>query len=69
MDEQDPLTYLEGMKILYTAAFAALCLSLGAQGLPKMDVQTLEGAKVPISSLRQEGKPTIVSFQSLKVVL
>ncbi|MFM6998514.1 MAG: TlpA family protein disulfide reductase [Bacteroidota bacterium] len=50
------------MKTLYTAAFTALCLALSAQSLPKMDVQTLEGAKVPISSLHQEGKPTIVSF-------
>jgi cytochrome c biogenesis protein CcmG/thiol:disulfide interchange protein DsbE len=50
------------MKTLYTAAFTALCLALSAQSLPKMDVQTLDGAKVPISSLHQEGKPTIVSF-------
>jgi len=56
------LPYLEGMKLLLYSALLAVGFLAEAQPLPQIEVQTLGGAKVPIASLHQTGKPTIVSF-------
>lgn len=47
--------------LLYSALLAVGFLAK-AQPLPQIEVQTLGGTKVPIASLHQTGKPTIVSF-------
>ena len=51
-----------GLKLLLYSALLAVGFLAEAQPLPKIEVQTLGGAKVPIASLHQTGKPTIVSF-------
>lgn len=56
------MPYLEGMKLLLYSALMAVGFLAEAQPLPQIEVQTLGGAKVPIASLHQTGKPTIVSF-------
>ena len=56
------MPYLEGMKLLLYSALLAVGFLAEAQPLPQIEVQTLGGAKVPIASLHQTGKPTIVSF-------
>lgn len=56
------MPYLEGMKLLLYSALLALGFLAEAQPLPQIEVQTLGGTKVPIASLHQTGKPTIVSF-------
>jgi cytochrome c biogenesis protein CcmG, thiol:disulfide interchange protein DsbE len=56
------LPYLEGMKLLLYSALLAVGFLAEAQRLPQIEVQTLGGTKVPIASLHQTGKPTIVSF-------
>ena len=56
------MPYLEGMKLLLYSALLAVGFLAEAQPLPQIQVQTLGGAKVPIASLHQTGKPTIVSF-------
>jgi cytochrome c biogenesis protein CcmG, thiol:disulfide interchange protein DsbE len=56
------LPYLEGMKLLLYSALLAVGFLAEAQPLPQIEVQTLGGTKVPIASLHQTGKPTIVSF-------
>jgi len=56
------LPYLEGMKLLLYSALLALGFLAEAQPLPQIEVQTLGGTKVPIASLHQTGKPTIISF-------
>ena len=56
------MPYLEGMKLLLYSALLAVGFLAAAQPLPQIEVQTLGGAKVPIASLHQTGKPTIVSF-------
>lgn len=56
------MPYLEGMKLLLYSALLAAGFLAEAQPLPQIEVQTLGGAKVPIASLHQTGKPTIVSF-------
>ena len=56
------MPYLEGMKLLLYSALLAVGFLAEAQPLPQIEVQTLGGAKVPIASLHQMGKPTIVSF-------
>jgi len=56
------LPYLEGMKLLLYSALLAVGFLAEAQPLPQIEVQTLGGAKVPIASLHQTGKPTVVSF-------
>ena len=56
------MPYLEGMKLLLYSALLAVGFLAEAQPLPQIEVQTLGGAKVPIASLHQKGKPTIVSF-------
>ena len=50
------------MKLLLYSALLAVGFLAEAQPLPQIQVQTLGGAKVPIASLHQTGKPTIVSF-------
>lgn len=50
------------MKLLLYSALMAVGFLAEAQPLPQIEVQTLGGAKVPIASLHQTGKPTIVSF-------
>ncbi len=50
------------MKLLLYSALLAVGFLAEAQPLPQIEVQTLGGAKVPIASLHQTGKPTIVSF-------
>ena len=56
------MPYLEGMKLLLYSALLAVGFLAEAQRLPQIEVQTLGGTKVPIASLHQTGKPTIVSF-------
>ncbi len=56
------MPYLVGMKLLLYSALLAVGFLAEAQPLPKIEVQTLGGTKVPIASLHQTGKPTIVSF-------
>ena len=56
------MPYLEGMKLLLYSALLAVGFLAEAQPLPQIEVQTLGGTKVPIASLHQTGKPTIVSF-------
>jgi len=56
------LPYLEGMKLLLYSALLAVGFLAEAQPLPQIEVQTLGGTKVPIASLHQTGKPTILSF-------
>ena len=56
------MPYLEGMKLLLYSALLAVGFLAAAQPLPQIEVQTLGGTKVPIASLHQTGKPTIVSF-------
>jgi len=56
------LPYLEGMKLLLYSALLAVGFLAEAQRLPQIEVQTLGGTKVPIASLHQTGKPTIISF-------
>lgn len=56
------MPYLEGMKLLLYSALLAVGFLAEAQPLPQIEVQTLGGAKVPIASLHQTGKPTVVSF-------
>ena len=56
------MPYLEGMKLLLYSALLAIGFFAEAQPLPQIEVQTLGGTKVPIASLHQTGKPTIVSF-------
>ena len=56
------MPYLEGMKLLLYSALLAVGFLAKAQPLPQIEVQTLGGTKVPIASLHQTGKPTIVSF-------
>lgn len=50
------------MKLLLYSALLAVGFLAEAQPLPQIEVQTLGGAKVPIASLHQTGKPTILSF-------
>jgi thiol-disulfide isomerase/thioredoxin len=50
------------MKMLLYSALLAVGFLAKAQPLPQIEVQTLGGTKVPIASLHQTGKPTIVSF-------
>jgi len=50
------------MKLLLYSALLAVGFLAEAQRLPQIEVQTLGGTKVPIASLHQTGKPTIVSF-------
>jgi len=50
------------MKLLLYSALLAAGFLAEAQRLPQIEVQTLGGTKVPIASLHQTGKPTIVSF-------
>ncbi|NQW41746.1 MAG: TlpA family protein disulfide reductase [Cryomorphaceae bacterium] len=50
------------MKLLLYSALLAVGFLAEAQPLPQIEVQTLGGAKVPIASLHQTGKPTVVSF-------
>ena len=56
------MPYLEGMKLLLYSALLAVGFLAEAQPLPQIEVQTLDGTKVPIASLHQMGKPTILSF-------
>ena len=56
------MPYLEGMKLLLYSALLAVGFLAEAQPLPQIEVQTLGGTKVPIASLHQTGKPTIISF-------
>ena len=56
------MPYLEGMKLLLYSALLAVGFLAEAQPLPQIEVQTLGGTKVPIASLHQTGKPTILSF-------
>ena len=56
------MPYLEGMKLLLYSALLAVGFLAEAQPLPQIEVQTLDGTKVPIASLQQTGKPTILSF-------
>jgi thiol-disulfide isomerase/thioredoxin len=50
------------MKMLLYSALLAVGFFAEAQRLPQIEVKTLGGTKVPIASLHQMGKPTIVSF-------
>ena len=50
------------MKLLLYSALLAVGFLAEAQPLPQIEVQTLDGTKVPIASLHQTGKPTILSF-------
>ena len=50
------------MKLLLYSALLAVGFLAEGQPLPQIEVQTLGGTKVPIASLHQTGKPTIVSF-------
>ena len=50
------------MKLLLYSALLAVGFLAKAQPLPQIEVQTLDGTKVPIASLHQTGKPTILSF-------
>lgn len=56
------MPYLEGMKLLLYSALLTVGFLAEAQPLPQIEVQTLGGTRVPIASLHQTGKPTIVSF-------
>ena len=56
------LAYLEHMKTLLTALLVASATLISAQSLPNVSVLKLDGSKTELSSLREEGKPMIVSF-------
>jgi cytochrome c biogenesis protein CcmG/thiol:disulfide interchange protein DsbE len=50
------------MKTLLTALLVASATLISAQSLPNVSVLKLDGTKTELSSLRENGKPMIVSF-------
>lgn len=50
------------MKTLLTALLVASATLISAQSLPNVSVLKLDGSKTELNSLREEGKPMIVSF-------